>query len=272
MARSRVRRRIIVASLALGARGAGAIVAREIWLNDTARVVDEHRAVERFRQSTAPVTEVTEVTEAAPLVASLPEPGVYRYTTTGFEHVDVFGGSTHQYPRTTTLTVTDDGCGVLLRWDLLQERREEWRLCVDDRGVVWQTSGAFYHEFFQHGQVDAMTCDRPVVLVPIDRRPREGVAESCLLAGSIWTPEWRVLEQGTRAVDGRDVRVIHVRMTVDIRTRYYERTTVDYWLDDHGLPLSIAATKISNSDSGLAGDVVYTESLTAELDSLSPLR
>jgi hypothetical protein len=47
---------------------------------------------------------------------------------------------------------------------------------------------------------------------------------------------------------------------------------MDYWLDAHGLPVHIAGTKTSKSDSGLVGDVVYTETISADLESTVPLR
>lgn len=276
--------------MVVGALVGGAVVARQVWLDDRARAVDAEEALDRFRAAstgsaatsgpaaTGPDDPVgttgatgTTDTMAAP-EPTLPDPGVYRYATTGSEAIDVLGGAEHPYPPETTVTVTPDGCGVLLRWDLLVERREEWRLCAAEDGVVLQTTGAFYHEFFAHGSLEAMECNRPVLLVPVDGLPRPPVPQRCTLNGREWLPAWEVIGTDVRSVDGSPLGVTHVRMTVVDDDEHYEHVVADWWLDAHGLPVSMSATKTSRSTSGLVGDVVYDEQYTAQLTSLTPLR
>jgi hypothetical protein len=278
--RSRVRRRSVVAAIVVGALIGGAAVARELWLNDTARAVDTSEVLKRFREQTDPVVTPGAVTsETVPLetvppqTASLPPLGVYTYATSGSEHIDVLGGTGHDYPKQTTVTVTRDGCGVNLRWDLLQERREDWRLCTGPDGIVWQAQGGhFYHEFFGHGELQTLVCDRPALLVPLDGAARPEVPLECHLDTQEWQPQWTVIGLDTRTVGGVAVPVTHVRMVIDMNGKYYEHTTMDYWLDTHGLPVHVAGTKTSKTNSGLVGDVVYTETISADLESLEPLR
>jgi hypothetical protein len=268
---------VIVIAIISGVLVGGAIVVRQVWLHDTARAVDTGEALKRFRDQTSTVltdtgTAVT-VTATAPLVATLPTLGVYRYTTSGSEHIDVLGGTGHDYPKQTTITVTADGCGVNLRWDLLRERREDWRLCTGPAGVTWQAQGGhFYHEFFGHGQLQTLTCDRPALLVPTDGSPRTTAPLECQLDTEEWQPQWTVIGPDTRTVAGVVVPVTHVRMVINMNRKYYEHTTMDYWLDAHGLPVHVAGTKTSKSSSDLVGDVVYTETISADLESLEPLR
>jgi hypothetical protein len=285
---SRVRRRVIVATVVVAALATGGLVAQRLWLTDTARVVDADEAVERFRDlnsttSSASATPVpsssvvsvpssVSVSTAAPAQFSLPEPGVYRYATAGEEGVDVLGGATHVYPAETTITITAEGCGVLLRWDLLQERYEESRLCATPQGIELQATGAFYHEFFQHGQREEMVCDRGVLVVPADRRAGEVVPLACRLNDRPWLPEWQVLGRDVRTVDGVDIQVTHVRLTIADDDEYWERVVADWWLDDRGLPIEMTASKQSKSNSSLIGDVVYHETYTVVLSSLTPLR
>jgi hypothetical protein len=47
---------------------------------------------------------------------------------------------------------------------------------------------------------------------------------------------------------------------------------MDHWLDAHGLPVHVEGAKMSESSSGLVGDVIYTETIGADLESLEPLR
>jgi hypothetical protein len=275
---SRVRRRVIVACVVLGALAATAVVVRRVWLNDNARAVDANEALERFREqsTTSSVAEVlpTDSSPVPTLVAlpSVPRAGVYRYVTEGSEAIDVLGGATHEYPAETTITVMPDGCGVLLRWDVLQERREEWRLCAASDGVVLQPAGAAYHEFFAHGQLEDLACNQSVLLVPSDGEPRDAVALDCTLDTRPWHPTWQVLERGVRQVEGKSVPVVHVRMTVEDSSNYYEHTVVDWWLGDDGLPIAMSSLKASKSTSGLVGDVVYHERYSLALASLTPMQ
>jgi hypothetical protein len=271
---------------------ATAIVVRRVWLNDSARVIGTDEAVQRFRTvptpvpttmpTTMPTTDLAAVGTVIATIpgpdtalhvdASVPDPGVYRYLTDGSEHIDVLGGATHAYPAETTLTVVPDGCGVVLRWDLLMERREEWRLCAAIDGIVLQATGAYYHEFFAHGELEQLTCNQSVLLVPLDGLPRSPVPLKCTLNEREWLPVWEVLDRSTRQVEGAQVPVTHVRMTVDDNDDYHEHTLADYWLDDHGLPVEMTAAKESKSSSGLVGDVVYQEHYVVTLASTSPLR
>ena len=258
------------------------LVVRRLWIHDTARVVNATDAVDAYRHSTtaaptsasagpATIRAAGSTTTAVP-AATPPAPGVYRYTTSGVEHIDVLGGATHHYPRITTVTVTSGGCGARLRWDILEERREEWQLCASAAGVELGTNGVQLHVFFGHGDVEPFVCDRRVVLVPIDRAPSPPVPLSCTLMGATWTPSWEVVGPEHRSVGTTSVPVMHVRETINNDSNYYEHTVVDWWLDDHGLPIAMATTKSSKSNSGLVGDVVYTEHYSASLQSLTPMR
>lgn len=265
-------------TIVVGALVGGAVVVSRIWLNDTARMVDADEAVERFRaQSTVsadvPATDATAALGTAAVeVATTPSPGVYRYVTTGRETIDSLGGAEHPYPAETTLTVVPDGCGVLVRWDLLKERYEEFRLCATDEGIELQPAGASYHEFFGVGQRQELQCDREVLLVPNDGAPREVVPLACRLDDTVWLPEWEVLERTALTVAGASVPTVHVRMRIADEDEYWERTVVDWWLDEHGLPVRMTTAKESKSPSDLVGDVIYTEVYTADLTSLEPLR
>jgi hypothetical protein len=267
-----------------------AVIAAVVWPRDTTEVVSVDEAVDNFRNSTMPSETSTPASEAPPASAptmtaadtvsatsepavtlTLAEPGVYRYTTSGWEDIDALSGARHDYPAETTITVTADGCGVRLRWDALRERRDEWRLCITDRGIELQPDGIQYHEFFQQPELEHVECDRSVVVVPIGDPPAEPVVQSCLLEGDPWSPMWTAVERTERDIDGTPVPVWHVRMTVDDNDDYWEHTTTDWFLDDQGLPVGATSTKESNSPSPV-GDVRYRESYELSAESLTPLR
>lgn len=264
-----------------------AVIVRSVVIRDQARAVPAEKALRDFRASTtttvgaassvaaASTTSVSipATSTVAPLTATLPAPGIYRYRTTGSESVDALGGTTHDYPAETTITVLGRGCGVGLRWDALRERRDEWALCATVDGIELQRDGDQYHEFFSQPDDEAVSCDRTVVLVPAAGTPATtgAVQQTCTLAEDPWLPQWQVLERGTRSVDGADVAVQHVRMTIDDNDSYGEHTTVDWYLADSGLPVEVQAIKASASPSPI-GAVNYDEQYHLELLSVTPLQ
>jgi hypothetical protein len=262
-----VPRRFIIAGCVVVALVATAEVVRHLWVHDSARVVNAGDAVSAYRSSST-TTSTTTVTR----VVRGPATGVYRYLTSGSEHIDVLGGATHHYPKLTSITVTQAGCGVTLRWDVLKERREEWQLCGTPRGVELGTHGIQLHMFFGHGDLEPFVCDRAVLLTPADRVPSPPVQLDCRLMGAVWRPAWEVVGPERRSVGTATIPVTHVRETVADNSSYFEHTVVDWWLDDHGLPIAMTSTKSSKSNSGLVGDVVYTEHYSATLQSLTPMR
>ncbi len=293
--RPQMQRRLVLVSLAVTVVVVVAVIGMLLWPRDRAHVVSLDEVVDNYRASTiasdtaapdtpapdtaaadttAPATGTVSVT-TAPTVPSatstLVEPGVYRYATSGWEDVDALDGARHEYPAETTITVTAEGCGVRLRWDALRERRDEWRLCVTERGIERQPDAIQYHDFFQTSELNHFDCDRSVVVVPNGDPPAEPVVQSCLLRDNPWVATWTVVERTTRTVDGTEVPVWHMRMTVDDNDEHWEHTTTDWLVDDHGLPIAVTSTKETNSPSPI-GDVRYRETLELSIRSLEPLR
>lgn len=293
----RRRRWLLGVAAALVVLVATAVVIRYTVFRDRARVVAVDDALDRFREEvsstadpTVAPTTLTPVT-SSPVTSTqpddtqpddtqpddsgppaLPEPGVYRYLTTGEESVDILGGARHEYPAETTITVLPDGCGVLLRWDALVERREEWRLCATVAGVELQPLGFKYQEFFSQPKPEDIVCDTTALLVPADPELRPVTELDCLLGDDPWFPVWEVLGLEEQEVEGAPVPVARVRMTVDDpESEHWEVTSIDWWLAPSGLPVRAEAAKRSRSPSPIGG-VVYEETFTLSLVSLTPLR
>ena len=276
------------------ALGAVAIVAlvvvRGVILDDSATSVDAETAVDNFRASTIAV----ESTGAAPMTAAetttlgttdteptptTPDPGVYRYATYGTESVDALGGASHAYPAETFLSVTvspdpSDDC-VRLRWDLLEERRDEWDLCADRDGIWLGADTVDWHAFFGQGELVTTDCTAPALVVPAGAAaddattvPLEPTPMSCTRRDGSWDHQWQVLGAEILEVGGASVAVVHTRQSVSLET---ETTLVDWWMTAEGLPVRMTSTKRSSSET-IAGTIVYTETYTAELMSLTPMR
>lgn len=243
------------------------LAVRATLLDDDVSALPTAEAVDRFRDENGTASTVS-------VPASLPQPGVYRYRTEGSESIDAVGGAQHTYPDETTITVSVDGCGVTLQWDALRERNERWSLCLDGDDVVLQPTGGSYHEFFGRQQIEPLSCDRSVVVVPARSADGSGndapVALQCELGGRPVEQVWQVLGASTRVVDGTSMRVQHVQMRVADDDHWFEHITMDWYLDEHGLPVEIRLLESSLADTAF-GDVRYDERYALELVSLTPL-
>jgi hypothetical protein len=200
----------------------------------------------------------------------LPEPGVYLYATTGGDRIDALGGDHHDYPATTTITVSAEGCGVLQRWDALEERWEAWQRCVSAGGdTVDQPARTNYDEFFAMGVREEYACIG-------DGRPLEGAA------GAVWTQvctdddgrahtyTGTVIGAEPRRVGDAPVETTHVRVVVtDDDGR--NRQVIDTWYLA-GTDLVVAQSSTDHSvNPSPVGDVDYDEQYSIELTSLTPV-
>lgn len=258
------------------------VVVRAVILDDSATRVDADSALENYRASTTgdpsssetsepPEVSAVDTTVAPSATPSLPELGVYAYATYGTESVDALGGASHAYPAETYLTVTDSGCGVRLRWDLLEERRDEWDLCADERGVWLQPDTVDWHAFFGQGELVTTDCAEPALLVPLPApgaTPLAPTQMTCTRRDGPWDHQWQVLGTESREVGGSTVLTVHARLSIEVAT---ETTLIDWWMTAEGLPVLMTSTKKSSSET-VAGTIVYQETYSAELVALDPMR
>jgi hypothetical protein len=203
--------------------------------------------------------------------AQLPAPGVYTYTTTGSDGVDALGGARHQYPITTTLTVTASSCGVTERWVAAVERWDETSVCLSPDGTgVSMVHFTGFHRFFGGDNTDDYACSG-------DPRPVGASA-----AGATWTTtctgaEETVVHHGTViGVEGVDVggateRTVHVTDVEDDGDAT-DHQVIDTWYQE-GTDLVVRRTsRIATSSSSPVGVVHYGEAYQIGLQSLTPQR
>ena len=250
------------------------LLVRLVFYNDKATPLTADEALARYRESTV-IASTIAATPAAEL-KTLPAAGVYRYTTVGSESISALDGAEHIYPEETTITLAAAGCGVQMRWAPLVERNDEWNLCATEAGIELQPVGGSYHVFFGQEKIEPIKCDQSVVLVPAaeptdESAPSEPVPLACTIGGEPWFPVWQVLGRDVRTVEGTQVQVQHVRMTIVDEDEFHEHITLDWYLDDHGLLIAATLAKETLADTVL-GAVTYKESYSLDLVSLTPLR
>ena len=195
--------------------------------------------------------------------------GVYVYTTRGEESVDALGGTTHRYPKTTTVTVTAVPCGLQLLWEPLEERSATWTLCATRSGIElteWEVA----HEFFGQSDSTGYTCTESV-LVPADDASTASELRCASDRGS-QGGETRVVGVEGLAIGDSRLQAVHVRTVGRVSAGDAGTETTDWWFDERsGLPLRIGLSS-RTSRSILIGDVHYQEDADLRLRSTTPLR
>ncbi len=237
------------------------------WLafRDTTTPVPVSEAVDRFRTAepapTAPPAPTPTAVEVQ--VRRLPEPGVYVYRTTGSEEIDALSGATHDYPAETTITVRHEGCGAVHLWVPLEERFEEWAMCLDGDAWVMPWFTAF-HEFFGNDDRQEYQCEPAVVLLSGDGEPAGGTCRSDGLTEAFVVT---VVGDEDVQIDGETLVTTHLRIDVELTGDSTGGSMIDLWLDPvDGLVIRWRETVTSTNDSPI-GAVNYDEMFEVELAS-----
>ena len=196
--------------------------------------------------------------------------GVYVYDTDGFERTDALGGATHQYPQTSTITVTADPCGVRLRWDVLKGRETVWRICI--RSGRWtQTVRDERHTFFGIGDQTTYRCV-DTLFRPAGDEPGSTFRVGCTTGEATERGRGLVVGREECMVGGAAVECAHVRTTTAFAGGTTGQATFDFWLSrSTGLPVAVSMRSRTTSGS-LIGDVHYEEDVSLRLTSLVPRR
>lgn len=245
---------LAAAGVAVAAIAAGSTV----WvfvLRETAAPASLDDALARYRA------------EAAAGRTPIP-PGVYVYATTGSESVSALGGRTHRYPKRSTLTVTAGGCGMRLRWDVLQHRSNVYEIC-DGAGrlAAWTET----HRFVGRDDVTVWRCQGTAWL---PRNRSAGVSSPHRCRGG------KTVQHGTLTVVGEErlmvaagkVEVVHLELVAAESEEARGSLTEDRWLErDTGLPVRVRYRVRTHNPSPI-GDVVFEERFTISLTSLVPRR
>ena len=218
--------------------------------------------------STASVTTLPVTVPATDLAVApaLPQPGVYVYATSGGDSVDALGGDHHVYPETTTITVTEHGCGVLQRWDLLVERWEEWQRCVVGDGIAF-VGRTNFDSFFGRSQTDRYECTG-------DARPARAEfgrtwSFVCRQGDEVDRYDGVVVGVERLVVAQRTVEALHVRVSIDNGTVGDSQVTDSWYLMGSDLLLAQTGANDTTNPSPV-GDVHYTERYEMQLTDLVP--
>ncbi len=254
------------------------------------------KAVERFRSDTprseAPATESPSSALEAPTSRSssastaarvapsptnpsandfgrpLPAEGVYVYSTTGGDDVDVLGGSKHTYPERTTITVRRTECGFVERWDALAERWDERESCrvLDGDALKRVTS---FHEFYGRSDERTLRCDG--LNYPKGAKPGDAWSMTCASDVTKTLIKLKALAWEEVDVAGAAVKTLHVRVENEITGDQQGRGVRDVWgAVDTGILVRERSEMTSFSNQPFFGRTRYHEKFDIRLASLNP--
>ncbi len=200
----------------------------------------------------------------------LPAPGVYQYSTTGGETLDIPGGD-RNFPPRTEMVVTGTHC-VTVSWDALVQHIERMLECPGPSGGVSATTWTVTDDFGALGQTSVIACPKTMYLLPPHFVAGERWSGSCREGSTAVRQVGEIVgEEGIR-VGSRIVPTVHVRYLDWVHGNQSGTTTEDLWI---AVPSGVIAKETEgatiNQSAGPVGSVRYTEHMTASLRSLKPL-
>lgn len=263
---------VLIGVVVVLSAGAAYVISRLATGGEVTTVgVDE--ALDRYREQTTTTSSQPGVSAPAAstvpvTVAVLPAPGVYQYATSGFDSIDALTGARHDYPAITTMTVTPEGCGVRVRWDIAVERWDSWNWCLDG-AAIRQDGWVGYHEFFDTPGRNDYICEG-------DPRPLDADAGTTWLMTcrmgdrTISTFHGEVIERTSVTVAGAEIAVLHVLYDVDVVGESTGSQTVAGWYRiSDGLPVREQLT-ISTIQDTVIGATHFDEQYTIDLLTPTP--
>jgi len=253
--RTRRGRWLLIAGAVVTAMIAAAVTAWQLAFRDSAAPASIADALERFR--------------ARARAAETPVPaGVYVYATTGREAISALGGRRHRYPGRSTVTVTAGGCGMTLRWDVLEHRSNLYEICDEAARLG---SWAEIHRFIGQDDRTDWSCSATAWL-PSRTEPGAIAPYACRSSDASQRGTVAVVGEETVRVGGVGLAALHVRIRAVESGASRGPLREDRWLEPAtGLPLRVAY-RVETTNSSPIGDVVFEERYTLLLTSLEPLR
>jgi hypothetical protein len=202
-----------------------------------------------------------------------PEPGVYRYSTSGEESVDAalgILGTSHRYGGVSTISLIPTRCGTVQRWEVLATRWTEVADCREQGGYRLVSVDEM-HEFFGVRRGVLYRCREPVRPGPTKLRPGMGWKGRCATDDSSRESRFRVLGFERVRVGDRSFEAVHTMTRLRLLGKYSGSASQEDWRRrSDGLLLR----RISRTDGSVDGAVSadYAESYEIKILTLQPDR
>jgi hypothetical protein len=222
--------------------------------------------------STSTSSSVPTSAPATPKAGALapPQPGVYRYRTTGGENISLLGAH-HAYPAETYAAVhRTGGCGWQFRAEVVKEHVDRREMCSDpDRVLQLEQQRAV--TFFGTTDGALMRCDPPQVQYADGDVVGTRTVSACSDgAGADATMTRTIVWFGSATVGGTTVETVTYRVEGAMTGRV-RGTSVDLYtvVRTTGLPVHMERTVDTIADA-FGTSIRYQEQATFDLVSLTP--
>ena len=247
--------------------GVGAAQRLHVFAGNDSTALPAGEAQQRYDDSTSSTSSSAGPgTTPTTTVGRLPAPGVYLYATTGRDSVDALNGAHHDYPATTTITVTPTPCGVQQRWDILEQRWQEWQHCTEGPGVS-ETGRTNYDEFFGQSQTDTWLCSGAPR--PLEAAGGTTWSTTCTSGSTTNTYDGLVVGTEKQPVGTSSIDTFHVRVTIT-DDKPSDSQIIDTWYVP-STDLVVAQTStVATTNDAQVGTVHYAETYEIHLTSLTP--
>jgi hypothetical protein len=203
--------------------------------------------------------------------ARLPPPGVYRYRTTGDEHLSV-GAISRTFPATTEMIVTDARCATVT-WEPLEEHVEGLVECPLPGGATVMSSALTEEQIAGVHTSQVIHCPTTATFIPTDPTPSRRWRATCSASGQRVAVSGEVVGTTTVMVDRREIPALHTRITLTFSGTESGTNPTDYWVSlTDGLILRERETVDVSQQAGPLGAAHYTEQMGVTLESEVPTR
>lgn len=205
----------------------------------------------------------------------LPPPGVYRYRTSGGEHLSLAHIS-RPFPSSSDMVVTDSGRCTTIKWWPLVQHMEGIVVCRQPDGARTISSAPSYEDIAGISSSSVIRCPRDTYLVPPDPKIGDSWRDTCHESGSPSLPvvfSGRVLGLATIRVGKKEVPALHIGLTLSFSGSETGTNPNNYWISlEDGLILRQRETVSVAESAGPLGSVRYSEKMGITLRSLNPTR
>jgi hypothetical protein len=201
----------------------------------------------------------------------LPPPGVYRYWTSGGEHLSL-GGINRSFPGLTEMIVNDSNCATV-KWAPFVEHIEGLVECPSVGGGIAMASAMSDEQIAGIRTVETVQCPTNAYLVPPEVSPGERWEATCHVPSGSVAFAGEVVGSAAVTVGRHKIPALHTRVTLFYSGDESGANPTDYWISmQNGVILRQRETVDVAQESGPLGSVRYTEEMALAIASTKPIR
>jgi hypothetical protein len=202
----------------------------------------------------------------------LPSTGVYRFKTSGSEHLSI-GSISRSFPSVSDMIVTQAAGCATMRWDPLVQHMEGLVECAQKNGALTIQSALSYESIAGTQTTSVINCPTGTSFVPSDPTVGERWHATCHSKGESVVFSGQVIDKADLNVGGSQVPALHMSLNLSFSGSQSGSNPNTYWVSlQNGLILRQNETVDVAQKTGPFGSVRYTEQMAISLDSVTPVR